>query len=56
MTSARTDPLQPVDPDRAQARGSVPAGRTTAVRLERVVKRYGDVTAVAGVDLDILDG
>ena len=27
-----------------------------AVRLEGVVKRYGDVEAVAGVDLDIADG
>jgi putative spermidine/putrescine transport system ATP-binding protein len=30
--------------------------RRVAVRLESVVKRYGDVTAVAGIDLDILDG
>ena len=27
-----------------------------AVRLEGIVKRYGDVTAVAGIDLDIADG
>jgi putative spermidine/putrescine transport system ATP-binding protein len=27
-----------------------------AVRLERVVKRYGEVEAVAGVDLEIVDG
>jgi len=27
-----------------------------AVRLESLVKRYGDVTAVAGVDLEIADG
>jgi putative spermidine/putrescine transport system ATP-binding protein len=31
-------------------------GATSAVRLERVVKRYGDVEAVAGIDLDIRDG
>ena len=31
-------------------------GADTAVRLESVVKRYGDVTAVAGIDLDIADG
>jgi putative spermidine/putrescine transport system ATP-binding protein len=30
--------------------------RTAAVRLEGVVKRFGDVTAVAGIDLDIADG
>jgi putative spermidine/putrescine transport system ATP-binding protein len=34
-----------------QASTSIPA-----VRLEHVVKRYGDVTAVAGVDLDVRDG
>jgi ABC-type transporter Mla maintaining outer membrane lipid asymmetry ATPase subunit MlaF len=27
-----------------------------AVRLERVEKRYGDVIAVAGIDLDVRDG
>jgi putative spermidine/putrescine transport system ATP-binding protein len=30
--------------------------RASAVSLEGVVKRYGDVTAVAGIDLDIADG
>jgi putative spermidine/putrescine transport system ATP-binding protein len=29
---------------------------TSAVRLERVEKRFGDVVAVAGIDLDVLDG
>jgi putative spermidine/putrescine transport system ATP-binding protein len=29
---------------------------TPALRLENVVKRFGDVTAVAGVDLEIADG
>jgi len=33
-----------------------PASDAPAVRLERVVKRWGDVTAVAGVDLDVRDG
>ena len=35
-----------------------PAGESDpdAVRLEGVVKRYGDVVAVAGIDLDIADG
>ncbi len=27
-----------------------------AVRLEKVVKRFGDVAAVDGVDLDVLEG
>jgi putative spermidine/putrescine transport system ATP-binding protein len=29
---------------------------TPALRLENVVKRFGDVTAVAGIDLEIADG
>jgi putative spermidine/putrescine transport system ATP-binding protein len=33
-----------------------PAPGAVAVRLERVVKRFGDVTAVAGVDLDVIEG
>jgi putative spermidine/putrescine transport system ATP-binding protein len=34
-----------------------PSGATApAVRLEHVVKRYGDVVAVAGIDLDVRDG
>ncbi len=42
----------------APATGAVPAGRSKdpAVRLVGLVKRYGDVTAVAGVDLEIADG
>jgi putative spermidine/putrescine transport system ATP-binding protein len=32
------------------------AGPVSAVRLEGVIKRFGDVDAVAGVDLDIADG
>ncbi len=47
-------------PEPPAARGSVPgeqAGATgIAVRLEGLEKRYGDVVAVAGVDLDVRDG
>jgi putative spermidine/putrescine transport system ATP-binding protein len=32
------------------------AGPVPALRLERLVKRFGDVVAVAGIDLDIADG
>jgi putative spermidine/putrescine transport system ATP-binding protein len=39
------DPSQPVARDRA-----------AAVTLEHVVKRYGDIEAVAGIDLEIRDG
>jgi putative spermidine/putrescine transport system ATP-binding protein len=41
----------PVTPDPA-----APAQKALAVRLEGVEKRYGDVLAVAGVDLDVRDG
>ena len=37
-------------------RSSVEGGADIAVRLEAVVKRYGDVVAVDGVDLDVRDG
>jgi putative spermidine/putrescine transport system ATP-binding protein len=33
-----------------------PPGSQVAVRLERVVKRFGDVAAVDGVDLDVREG
>ena len=33
-----------------------PAAGSVAVRFERVVKRFGDFTAVAGVDLDVYEG
>jgi putative spermidine/putrescine transport system ATP-binding protein len=39
-----------------QPRYATGPGDTPAVRLERVEKRYGDVVAVAGVDLDVVDG
>ncbi len=35
---------------------SDPSGQAIAVRLESVHKRYGDVVAVDGVDLDVHDG
>jgi putative spermidine/putrescine transport system ATP-binding protein len=35
---------------------SNPAAPVSAVRLEGVIKRFGDVEAVSGVDLDIADG
>jgi putative spermidine/putrescine transport system ATP-binding protein len=33
-----------------------PSEKSVAVRLERVEKRYGDVVAVDGIDLDVRDG
>ena len=33
-----------------------PSEKSIAVRLERVEKRYGDVIAVDGIDLDVRDG
>jgi putative spermidine/putrescine transport system ATP-binding protein len=41
----------PADPTAATAEGAIPA-----VRLEGLVKRFGDVPAVAGIDLDVRDG
>ena len=38
------------------ATGSAAPGEPAAVRLERVEKHYGDVVAVAGIDLEIADG
>jgi len=35
---------------------TAPAGAGPAVRLEKVVKRFGDVEAVAGIDLDVRPG
>ncbi len=46
--------------DRPGSAGSTPAVAATpnvpAVRLTKVVKRYGEVVAVAGIDLEIRDG
>jgi ABC-type sugar transport system ATPase subunit len=35
---------------------TTPSAEGVAVRLERVVKRFGDVTAADGVDLDVREG
>jgi putative spermidine/putrescine transport system ATP-binding protein len=56
VTSASPNLDDPAHPPATSADVRASAGRATAVRLEGVVKRYGDVTAVAGIDLDILDG
>ena len=49
------DPRRAGDPpDRDRASGAATTG--IAVRLEGVEKRYGDVVAVDGVDLDVRDG
>jgi putative spermidine/putrescine transport system ATP-binding protein len=45
-----------VAPDPAVATPTPVGARAPAVRLDHVVKRYGDVEAVAGIDLDIRDG
>jgi putative spermidine/putrescine transport system ATP-binding protein len=50
-TTAATEPL---GADRAAVR--VPELATPAVRLEGVQKRFGDVVAVDGIDLDVRDG
>ncbi len=39
-----------------EASGPTGTERPPAVRLEGIEKRYGDVVAVAGVDLDVVDG
>jgi putative spermidine/putrescine transport system ATP-binding protein len=41
---------------RGHIEGATSEGRVPAVRLDHVVKRFGDVVAVDGIDLDILDG
>jgi putative spermidine/putrescine transport system ATP-binding protein len=45
-----------VDTDRLSQNEHPGGGGQPALRLERVVKRFGDVTAVAGIDLEIADG
>ena len=45
-----------VDTDRQSRMEFSGDGATPAIRLEGVVKRFGDVVAVAGIDLDIADG
>jgi ABC-type Fe3+/spermidine/putrescine transport system ATPase subunit len=48
----------PTDTRDVTATSASPGTRTStpAVRLEGVEKRYGDVVAVAGIDLDVRDG
>ena len=48
--------IQPASTDTIPS--ATAGGRTgaSAVRLERVEKRFGDVLAVRGIDLDVLDG
>ena len=52
------DPIDgPPDAGRTASRPTTQSGRgRPAVRLEGVEKRYGDVVAVAGIDLDVRDG
>ena len=45
-----------VDADRQGRMESPGEGAAPALRLEGVVKRFGEVAAVAGIDLDIADG
>jgi putative spermidine/putrescine transport system ATP-binding protein len=42
--------------DRFEGSAARTGGATPAVRLEGVAKRYGEVAAVAGIDLDVRDG
>ena len=48
MTAVAPEPTSPTH--------AFAGARASAVTLERVVKRFGDVEAVAGIDLDIVDG
>ena len=52
MAVDRTGAVQPAERPASQGQGGVPA----AVRLEGIHKRYGDVEAVAGIDLDVRSG
>jgi putative spermidine/putrescine transport system ATP-binding protein len=52
LESTTASPGTPIE-DRAPAG---PASAAPAVRLERLVKRFGDVEAVSGIDLEIHDG
>jgi putative spermidine/putrescine transport system ATP-binding protein len=46
----------PDHPAETGPRPATTAARGSAVRLESVVKRFGDVAAVAGIDLDVANG
>jgi len=54
LATSSVPPTVTVGPDPRPARR--PASSDSAVRLEGVVKLYGDVRAVAGIDLDVRDG
>ncbi len=54
MTAAGAPDSHPASP--TGATGAATPSAVPAVRLEGVVKRYGDVEAVAGITLDIRDG
>ena len=57
--STTTEPTDGPAAAESHALGAVesgPSGAEPAVRLEGVEKRYGDVVAVAGIDLEIRDG
>jgi putative spermidine/putrescine transport system ATP-binding protein len=53
LSSSPPTPGQTRPADGSARAGSSPA---PAVRLDRVEKRFGDVVAVAGIDLDVADG
>ena len=54
LSTDTRDPHQPAARGFTASDGAKAAG--IAVRLDGVEKRYGDVVAVAGVDLDVRDG
>src|SRR4051812_9266771 len=51
-----TQPTVEAGPLHAEQQSEQDRGAPSAVRLEGVVKRFGDVTAVAGVDLEVRAG
>lgn len=56
MTQAPTDHRTPHDDPSAPAGGTAVAERPLAIRLEGVVKRFGRITAVDGLDLEVPEG
>ena len=54
--TVQTPTPAPATPVRDDAARPAPDGPAPAVRLEGLVKRFGDVPAVAGIDLDVRDG
>jgi len=49
-------PTAPADQEDARAEAPAGSAPVAAVRLEGLVKRYGEVTAVDGIDLEIREG